>query len=166
MSKRSAVAAAFLSLALVPAPSAGAADPTMPLSEVHQGMHCEGLSVVQGTTISSFNVAVLAVIAGASATGGPMILVQVSGPAVEPGGIGAGFSGSPVYCRDSHGVKRNAGAISAGVGDYGNELGVGTSIELVLGESPSPPSRARRDAALLSSARSLVGPLTETGLST
>lgn len=165
MSKRSAVAAAFLSLALVPAPSAGAADPTMPLSEVHQGMHCEGLSVVQGTTISSFNVDVLDVIAGDSATGGPMILVQVSGPAVEPGGIGAGFSGSPVYCRDSHGVKRNAGAISASVGDYGNKLALVTPIEEMLGESPTAPASARSDPALRRAARPLAGPLTETGLS-
>src|SRR5947207_3229432 len=48
-----------------------------------------------------------------------MILVQVSGPAVEPGGIGAGFSGSPVYCRASPGVQRNAGGIAGAVGAVG-----------------------------------------------
>jgi hypothetical protein len=164
MSKRSAATAASLLLALAFASPASASDPTMPLRDVRQGMHCTGLSVVRGTTISSFGVEVIDVIADAS-SGGPRILVRVSGSAVEPGGIGAGFSGSPVYCRDSAGVKRNAGAISAGVGDYGNQLALVTPIESMLGETPSPPASYRRDPALLRSARPLIGPLTETGLS-
>ncbi|HEY1360331.1 MAG TPA: hypothetical protein VGF21_18665 [Thermoleophilaceae bacterium] len=166
MSKSITATAAALFLTLAFAASASAAEPTMPLRDVHQGMRCTGLSVVRGTTISSFDVEVLDVIAAESSSGGPRILVRVSGPAVEPGGIGAGFSGSPVYCRDSAGVRRNAGAISAGVGDYGNLIALVTPIESVLGESPTPPAEARRDPALLRSARSLAGPLTETGLST
>src|SRR4051794_4149995 len=157
--------AASLLLALAFAVPASAGDPTMPLRDVHQGMHCTALSVVRGTTISSFDVEVLDVIAGATDTSGPRILIRVSGPAVEPGGIGQGFSGSPVYCRDSAGVKRNAGAISEAVGDYGNHLALVTPIEAVLGESPSPRAGARRDPALLRSARPLAGALTETGLS-
>src|SRR3954452_16166368 len=133
MSKRSAASAASLLLTLVVPSPASAGDPTMPLRDVHQGMRCTALSVVRGTTISSFDVEVLDVIASEPSSGGPRILVRVSGPAVEPGGIGAGFSGSPVYCRDSAGVRRNAGAISAGVGDYGNELALVTPIELMLG---------------------------------
>lgn len=165
MSKPATATAATLLLALAFAAPAVARDPTMPLRDVRQGMHCTGLSVVRGTTISSFDVEVIDVIAAEASTGAPRILVSVSGPDVEPGGIGAGFSGSPVYCRDSAGVSRNAGAISAGVGDYGNQLALVTPIESVLGETPSPPTNARRDPALLRSARTLAGPLTVTGLS-
>src|SRR4051812_39540648 len=165
MSKRSTAFAASVLLALAFAAPASAADPTMPLAGVHRGMHCTALSVLQGTTISSFDVEVLDVIAAEPSSGGPRILVRVSGAAVEPGGIGAGFSGSPVYCRDSAGVKRNAGAISAGVGDYGNRIALVTPIGEMLGETPSPSPQARRDPALLRSSRPLVGPLTETGLS-
>ena len=89
---------------LVVVPAARAADPIMPLSEVRQGMHCTGLSVIKGTTISSFDVEILDVIAPEAGLSGPRILIRVSGPAVDETGIGPGFSGSPVMCDG-----RNAG---------------------------------------------------------
>ena len=71
------------------------------------GMNCTGETVVQGTTISSFNVQVIDVV---DAPGeGARILVQVSGPAVDATGVAEGFSGSPVYCPDrsaTHGERR------------------------------------------------------------
>jgi hypothetical protein len=161
---RAAVAAPLL-LALLPAAPSNAGEPTMPLRDVRAGMHCTGASVVRGTTISSFAVEVLDVIAGDPAFGRPRILVRVSGAAV-PGGIGPGFSGSPVYCRDAASVRRNIGAISEGVGDYGNSVALVTPIEEMLGESPTPPRSARYDPELRRSARPLTGPLTATGLST
>ena len=82
----------------------------MPLSEVHAGMSCSGRSVIHGTTISSFNVEVLDVIAADPSVSGARLLVRVSGPAVDDTGVGPGFSGSPIYCNG-----RNAGAISAGI---------------------------------------------------
>ena len=54
-------------------------------------MHCTGYSVVQGTTISSFDVEVLDVAGGEAAADRPRILVQVSGPAVDATGIGPGL---------------------------------------------------------------------------
>src|SRR5436853_1023354 len=112
-------------VALVALPSftgvARAAAPIMPLSDVHAGMHCTALSVIQGTTISSFNADVIDVVDGIGLDG-PAILVRVSGPAVDATGLGPGFSGTPIYCDDSHGVSRNIGAIAAGLGDYGNKL--------------------------------------------
>ena len=74
-------------------------------------MQCTGYSVIQGTTISSFDVTVLDVAAG-EAAGIGRILFQVSGPAVDATGIGPGFSGSPIYCPDGAGVSRVIGAIS------------------------------------------------------
>ena len=101
------VAAAVAAL-LVPAAPAFAGDPTMPLWQVSAGMRCTGYSVVQGTTISSFNVDVLDV-AGGEATAGARILIGVSGPAVDATGIGPGFSGSPIYCPDGAGTSRLMG---------------------------------------------------------
>ena len=140
-------------------PAARAADPIMPLSEVRQGMRCTGLSVIKGTTISSFDVEILDVIAPEAGLSGPRILIKVSGPAVDETGIGPGFSGSPVMCDG-----RNAGAISEGLGEYGNHVALATPIEGMLEDRPTAPASARRDPALLRAARPLQTPLTVSGL--
>src|SRR5918998_42525 len=121
----------FLGLAplLLSAP-VRAADPIMPLSEVRPGMDCRGLSVVRGTEISEFDVEVIDVVD--ARPDGARILVEASGPAIEPAGIGAGFSGSPVLCRGDDGVEKNAGAIAEGLGDYGNRVVLATPIEEML----------------------------------
>src|SRR5215213_6586337 len=125
---------------LAVAPAALAADPIMPLSEVRPGMRCTGLSVIRGTEISSFDVEIMDVIAAETGLSGARILVRVSGPAVDSTGIGPGFSGSPVICDG-----RNAGAISEGLGEYGNRVALATPIEGMLRERPTPPASARRD---------------------
>jgi hypothetical protein len=146
---------------LVAAQAAHAADPIMPLSDVKPGMHCTGLSVIRGTTISSFDVEILDIIGAEPGMSGPRILIRVSGPAVDSTGIGPGFSGSPVICDG-----RNAGAISEGLGEYGNEVALATPIELMLRDRPpSPAAATRRDPALLRAARPLGTPLTVSGLS-
>ena len=146
---------------LVAAPAASAADPIMPLSEVRSGMRCTGLSVIRGTEVSSFDVEIMDVIAAETGLSSPRILIRVSGPAVDSTGIGPGFSGSPILCDG-----RNAGAISEGLGEYGNEVALATPIEAMLRKRPPSPSRAaRRDPALLRAARPLGTPLTITGLS-
>jgi hypothetical protein len=139
---------------LAPSAPAQAAEPIMPLSEVRSGMDCTGLSVVRGTGISEFDVEVIDVVAGGppSAT---RILVRVSGPAVDATGIGPGFSGSPVLCDDGSGRRRTAGAISEGIGEYGNKVALATPIEAMLGARPEAPRARRSDAALLRSARPL-----------
>jgi hypothetical protein len=122
-------------------------------------MHCTGLSVVRGTEISSFDVEVLDVIAREGGLSGPRILVRASGPAVDASGIGQGFSGSPILCDG-----RNAGAISEGLGDYGNHVVLATPIEEILSDRPAPVTGARRDPRLARAARPLAGPLTVSGL--
>jgi hypothetical protein len=159
---RAALVAAAL-LAASPA-AASAADPVMPLSQVQPGMRCTGLSVVRGTTISSFDVEVLDVIATEVGISGPRILVRVSGPAVEPAGIGPGFSGSPILCPDGAGVRRNVGAISEGLGEYGNRTALATPIEEILTERPAAAPQARGARWLARAARPLTGPLTVSGL--
>jgi hypothetical protein len=145
-----------------PAPAAAhAADPIMPLAEVRSGMRCTGLSVVRGTEVSSFDVEVIDVIADDPAAGGPRILIRTSGPAVDATGIGPGFSGSPILCDG-----RNAGAISEGIGAYGNHVVLATPIEEILTARPAPvPATARRAPRIARAARPLLGPLTVGGLS-
>ncbi len=139
---------------------ARAADPIMPLAEVRPGMACTALSVVHGTEISSFNAEVLDVIADDPAAGGARLLVRVSGPAIDATGVGPGFSGSPIICDG-----RYAGAISEGIGDYGNKVVLATPIEAILGARPSAAAGARKAPALLRAARPLTGPLVVSGLS-
>jgi hypothetical protein len=141
--------------------AARGADPIMPLSEVRSGMRCTGLSVVRGTEISSFDVEVIDVIADDPATGGPRILIRASGPAVDATGIGPGFSGSPILCDGRH-----AGAISEGIGAYGNHVVLAAPIEEILTARPAPvPASARRAPRIARAARPLLGPLTVGGLS-
>lgn len=125
---------------------AWAGDPIMPLSQVQAGMQCTGYSVVSGTTISPFNVTVLSIVgpaAGDSFSGGSMILISVSGPAVAGTGIGEGFSGSPIYCPDNTGTMRVIGAISEGIGYYGGTTGLATPIQSMLANSATPPPGGR-----------------------
>jgi hypothetical protein len=132
----------------------------MPLSQVQPGMQCTGETVIQGTTISSFDVQVIDIVQAPGE--GPRILVQVSGPAVDPSGVAEGFSGSPVYCPDSFGTLENAGAISEGIGQYGNNVVLVTPIEQMLGEPVDPPADLPRLAA---KPTPLLAPLTVGGLS-
>ena len=136
----------------------------MPLSQVQRGMHCTALSVIHGTDVSSFDAAVLDVVAG-DTTSDARILIRVSGPAIDDTGIGPGFSGSPIYCKDGDGVSRVIGAISEGIGEYGNKVALATPIEQMLAEPVTPPAAARRDPALLRHAHKLSLPLTLSGVS-
>ncbi len=158
-----AVVAVFAAVAV--AAPARAADPIMPLSQVRKGMKCTGLSVVQGTDISSFDVEVLDVVAGDESARQPLILVRVSGPAVDSTGIAEGFSGSPVICPDDDGVQRFAGAIAFASGDYGGHVALATPIESVLGLPVDPPKDTRRNARAARHARPLAMPLAVAGLS-
>jgi hypothetical protein len=156
MNRAPALLAGFLGALAFAAP-AQAGDPIMPLSQVHRGMHCTGYSVIQGTDISSFDVDVIDVTEDG-------ILINASGPAVDQTGIGEGFSGSPIYCKDSDGVARNIGAIAAGIGDYGNHKALATPIEQMLAEPVVAPSRTGAPKAR-PGVRPLLAPLTISGVS-
>lgn len=150
-------------LLAVPAAAAAGA-PTLPLDAVTPGMQCTADTVVRGTDIASFDVRILDVVSG-DTPDAARILFRASGPDVDATGIGQGFSGSPVWCPDGQGGVAIAGAISAGIGEYGNLVGLATPIAAILGTPVDPPASARRDPALLRSARPLSGPLTVSGFS-
>ncbi|HSD78437.1 MAG TPA: hypothetical protein VLA98_13580 [Solirubrobacteraceae bacterium] len=165
---RPALPAVVVAALLATAPAAWAGEPTMPLADVHGGMRCAARSVVHGTSISTFDVEVLDVVAGDRAERAPRILVRVSGPAVDATGVGPGFSGSPITCPAADGTPRVIGALSEGVGDYGGDTALATPIEAILGEPVDPPSSARSGPAaarLLARARPIATPLSIGGLS-
>ena len=124
---------------------ARAGDPIMPLAQVKSGMKCTGYTVIRGTEITTFDVEVIDVFEQRPYA--PAILVRVSGTAVADGGVAAGFSGSPIYCKDERGTARNIGAIAEVVGDEGNELALATSIEEILREPVDPPRPQLRKSA-------------------
>jgi hypothetical protein len=157
---------AALAAVLVAPTGAGAGEPIMALGDVQPGAHCTGLTVVHGTDVSSFVVDVLDVI-DRQRPDDARILIRVSGPTVDATGLGPGFSGSPIYCRDADGLARNIGAISTGIGEYGGAVGLATPIETILAEPILPPASTPRSlgrSAVIGS-RSLTGPLTLSGVS-
>jgi len=163
MRVRLATTVALLASAVAPA-AVEAAEPIMKLADVRPGMRCSALSVVHGTAPSEFQVAVIDVLRGEPETIGARILFRASGAAVDATGIGPGFSGSPIYCPDATGVRRVAGAISEGIGQYGNKVALATPIEEILGVTARAP-QARKAGALLREARPIASPLTVSGLS-
>jgi hypothetical protein len=158
-----ALFASAIAIAMPPA-TAGAAEPIMKLSEVRAGMECSALSVIRGTVPSEFRISVIDVLSGEPETIGARILFRASGPAVDATGVGPGFSGSPIYCPDASGARLLVGAISEGLGQYGNHVALATPIEEMLGVQPVAP-RARPASALLRGARPIASPLTVSGLS-
>jgi hypothetical protein len=180
---RGRIPALTIAVALLAPAGARAADPIMPLSEVRPGMDCTGYSVIRGTQPVPFDVKIDDVVGG-NTSGDPStrLLVSVSGANVDQTGVGAGFSGSPIYCPASDGQMKNAGAISETIGDYGGKTVLATPIEQILAtppDAPKPKAGAaqagrttqafggpeRRYAALLARARPISTPLTFRGLS-
>ena len=97
------------------------------IGELKPGMKGIGKTVVEGTRIDTFDVEVLGVLKGETATG-DLVLVRVSGKPVEAaGGIAAGMSGSPVYVNG-----RLVGAIAFGFESADHFVGLVTPIEEML----------------------------------
>ena len=169
MRGRLIVGGVAVALGMAPAAVAqtGSGDPVMPLAEVAPGMKCTGYSVIQGTGISSFDAEVLEVLGGGQ--DGARILVRVSGEAVDRTGVGAGFSGSPIYCPASDGKQKNAGAISETIGEYGGKTVLATPTENIVSNPPNAPGPRQPApptavASRFPGARPLAGPLTIGGL--
>jgi hypothetical protein len=126
------VAAAAASVAVSPG-TAVAVPPTdlqgecptvMPLPEVALGMRGTALSVTSGRNPTGLDVEVLGTLRDAVGPGRHIIVVNLSGPAVDAaGGLWFGASGSPVFFRDLvTGKQELAGAIAYGLAGGGSTL--------------------------------------------
>ena len=89
---------------------------TIPVSEIHAGMHGVAYTVFQGTKPESMGVEVLGILKNANGPKGDIILVRLSGEKAEYTGVVAGMSGSPVYLEG-----KLAGALAFRIGEFSKE---------------------------------------------
>ena len=89
---------------------------TIPVSEIHAGMHGLAYTVFQGTKPESMGVEVLGILKNANGPKGDIILVRLSGEKAEYSGVVAGMSGSPVYLNG-----KLAGALAFRIGEFSKE---------------------------------------------
>ena len=89
---------------------------TIPVSEIHAGMHGVAYTVFQGTKPESMGVEVLGILKNANGPKGDIILVRLSGEKAEYTGVVAGMSGSPVYLNG-----KLAGALAFRIGEFSKE---------------------------------------------
>src|SRR5258708_38092339 len=89
---------------------------TIPVGEIHTGMHGVAYTVFQGTKPESMGVEVLGILRNANGPKGDIILVRLSGEKAEYTGVVAGMSGSPVYLDG-----KLAGALAFRIGEFSKE---------------------------------------------
>jgi hypothetical protein len=125
-----------------------------PIDQLTAGMHATGWTVLQGTTPESFDLEILGVLTDAIAPGRDVILVKASGANIEAiGGMGPGFSGSPVYKNGEL-----VGSVSYGLGGdphYG-ALTPGQDLINVLNNPARTASAARHTIHLTRAERRLI----------
>src|SRR5579864_2676705 len=95
---------------------AQSAQPTIPVSQIHAGMHGVAYTVFEGVKPEVMEVEVLGVLHNVNGPKGDIILVRLHGQKVEYTGVVAGMSGSPVYLDG-----KLAGAIAFRIGEFSKE---------------------------------------------
>ena len=96
--------------------SAQTSQPTIPVDQIHTGMHGYALTVFEGVKPEPMDVEVLGVMHNTNGPKGDIILVRLHGPKVEYTGVVAGMSGSPVYING-----KLAGALAFRIGEFSKE---------------------------------------------
>jgi hypothetical protein len=137
--KRSAIAAALLTVALSTVRIAHAALSIMPLKEVRAGMHGIGKTVFNGDKIDDFQVEILGVLENT----GPresLILGRLSGGPLEHTGVMQGMSGSPVYI-DGRLIGAVAMAFPYAKDPIAGIRPIEEMLSVVLNDDSAPPRR-------------------------
>src|SRR5579863_2260913 len=143
------VACAVLSSSLICAQTTKPVE-TLPLDQIHAGMHGVAYTVFQGTQPESMDVEVLGVLRNSNGPKGDVILVRLGGTKVEYTGVVAGMSGSPVYLNG-----KLAGAVAFRIGEFSKEPIAGvTPIAEMLEISAIDRSPASEPIEAHSAARS------------
>src|SRR5689334_1844357 len=101
---------------------------TIPVSQIHAGMHGVAYTVFEGVKPEPMDVEVLGILKNANGPKGDIILVRLHGTKAEYTGVVAGMSGSPVYLDG-----KLAGALAFRIGEFSKEPIAGvTPIEEML----------------------------------
>ena len=108
--------AAFCLLPLMAGSQSSKAVETLPITQIHAGMHGVAYTVFQGTKPEAMQVEVLGVLKNANGPKGDVILVRLGGAKAEYNGVVAGMSGSPVYLDG-----KLAGAVAFRIGEFSKE---------------------------------------------
>ncbi|HXZ31786.1 MAG TPA: SpoIVB peptidase S55 domain-containing protein [Terriglobales bacterium] len=125
---------------------------TIPVNQIHAGMHGVAYTVFQGTKPEAMDVEVLGVLKNANGPKGDVILVRLGGAKAEYTGVVAGMSGSPVYLEG-----KLAGAVAFRIGEFSKEPIAGVTpisemLEIsVIDRTPVSGSIEAKAAASLSS---------------
>jgi len=90
--------------------------PTIPVDQIHTGMHGVAYTVFQGIKPEPMDVEVLGVLHNVNGPKGDIVLVRLHGPKVEYTGVVAGMSGSPVYIDG-----KLVGALAFRIGEFSKE---------------------------------------------
>src|SRR6266576_4051717 len=132
---------------------------TIPVSQIHAGMHGVAYTVFEGTKPEAMQVEVLGVLKNANGPKGDVILVRLGGKKAEYTGVVAGMSGSPVYFDG-----KLAGALAFRIGEFSKEpiAGVTPIAEMLeinaFDKSPGGTAATTSRAALPSSLTKTSGP--------
>ncbi len=115
---RSAVLTVAASCLLLPFACGQTTKPveTLPINQIHAGMHGVAYTVFQGTKPEAMQVEVLGILKNANGPKGDVILVRLGGAKAEYNGVVAGMSGSPVYFDG-----KLAGAVAFRIGEFSKE---------------------------------------------
>src|SRR5580765_6777929 len=93
-----------------------ATQPTIPVDQIHTGMHGVAYTVFQGVKPEPMDLEVLGVLHNVNGPRGNIILIRLKGQKVEYTGVVAGMSGSPVYIDG-----KLAGALAFRIGEFSKE---------------------------------------------
>lgn len=121
--------------------------PTIPVDQIHAGMHGVAYTVFQGVKPESMDVEVLGVLRNVNGPKGNIILIRLHGAKVEYTGVVAGMSGSPVYIDG-----KLAGALAFRIGEFSKEPIAGVTpiadmLEInALDKSPAEEASAAKPA--------------------
>src|SRR5580700_11407849 len=149
------LAAVVLCFALSPISTAQTSRPTetIPVNQIHAGMHGVAYTVFQGTKPEAMTVEVLGVLRNVNGPKGDVILVRLHGQKVEYTGVVAGMSGSPVYLDG-----KLAGALAFRIGEFSKEPIAGvTPIADMLEISALDRSPAEETSAVKPSITPVAG---------
>jgi len=150
--RRVILALVVLCFVLSPATQAQTPKPveTIPVEQIHAGMHGVAYTVFQGTKPESMDVEVLGILKNANGPKGDVILIRLGGAKAEYTGVVAGMSGSPVYLNG-----KLAGAVAFRIGEFSKEPIAGvTPIAEMLEISALDRDPASAPIQAISAARS------------
>src|SRR3989454_1321189 len=130
---------------------------TIPVSQIHAGMHGVAYTVFEGTKPEAMEVEVLGVLKNANGPKGDVILVRLGGKKAEYTGVVAGMSGSPVYLDG-----KLAGALAFRIGEFSKEpiAGVTPIAEMleISAMDRAPGGNAAPATAAISAPNKTSGP--------